>query len=56
MLIICGANKVEIARGLTNYDSKLLKKIIGKSTIEIKKECGVFDSEVVIHRDNMIVS
>ena len=28
----------------------------GKSTIEIKKEHGVFDSEVVIHRDNMILS
>ena len=56
MLIICGSNKIEIARGLTSYDSKQLIKIIGKSTIEIKKEHGVFDSEVVIHRDNMILS
>ena len=56
MLIICSSTKIEIARGLTNYDSKQLKKIIGKSTSEIKKEFGVFDSEVVIHTDNMIVS
>jgi len=56
MLIICSSTKIEIARGLTNYDSKQLKKIIGKSTSEIKKEFGVFDSEVVIHTDNMIIS
>ena len=56
MLIICSSDKIEIARGLSNYDSKQLKSIIGKSTSQIKKEFGVFDSEVVIHRDNMILS
>ncbi len=56
MLIICSTNNTEVARGLTNYDSKQLQKVIGKSTSEIKKEFGVFDSEVVIHTDNMILS
>ena len=56
MLIICSSDKIEIARGLSNYDSKQLKSIIGKSTSQIKKEFGVFDSELVIHRDNMILS
>ena len=38
VVAICDSKKVEIARGLSNYDSECLKKIIGKSTKEIKKE------------------
>ena len=56
MVTICDSNNIEIARGLTNYDSKQLEKIIGKSTKLIKKEIGIFESEVVIHTDNMILS
>ena len=56
MVSICDMKKIEIARGLTNYDSEYLKKIIGKSTKEIKKEQEIFDNEEVVHRDNMILS
>tara|TARA_B100001057_G_scaffold188489_1_gene189306 strand:+ start:897 stop:2000 length:1104 start_codon:yes stop_codon:yes gene_type:complete len=56
MVSICDTKKIEIARGLTNYDSDYLNKIIGKSTKEIKKEIEIFDNEVVVHRDNMILS
>ena len=56
VVAICDSKKVEIARGLSNYDSEYLKKIIGKSTKEIKKEIEIFDNEVVVHRDNMILS
>ena len=56
MVTICDSSNIEIARGLVNYDAKLLEKIIGKSTLEIKKEFTVFDSEEAVHRDNMILS
>ena len=56
MVTICDSDDIEIAKGLVNYDAKLLEKIIGKSTIEIKNEFTVFDSEEAIHRDNMILS
>ena len=56
MVTICDSDNIEIAKGLVNYDAKLLEKIIGKSTLEIKNEFTVFDSEEAIHRDNMILS
>jgi len=56
LLAICSSNNIEIATGLTNYGSNELAKIIGMSTARIKKEFGIIDSEVVIHRDNMILS
>jgi glutamate 5-kinase len=56
LVAVCDSKKVEIACGLTNYDSKQLKKIIGKTTSEIRKEQSMFDSDVVIHTDNMILS
>ena len=56
MVTICDTNNKEIAKGLINYSSKELFKIIGKSTNAIKKEFDLFDGDVVIHADNMIVS
>ena len=56
-LVACfDKNNKEVARGLVNYNSQELKNIIGKSTTVIKKEFGIFESEVVIHRDNMILA
>ena len=56
MVTICDSNNKEIAKGLTNYSSKELLKIIGKSTMSIKKEFDLFGGDVVIHADNMILS
>ena len=56
LVAICNPKKIEIACGLTNYDSKQLDKMIGKSTSEIRKELNMLDSDVVIHTDNMILS
>ena len=56
LVAICNPQKIEIACGLTNYDSKQLDKMIGKSTSEIRKELNMLDSDVVIHTDNMILS
>jgi glutamate 5-kinase len=44
-----------IARGLVDYSSQRLEKIMGHKTTEIKKILGYKDYEEVIHRDNMVV-
>lgn len=43
----------KIAKGLSNYSSSDIKKIIGKKTSEIEKILGYKYSDEVIHRDNL---
>jgi glutamate 5-kinase len=44
-----------IAKGLTNYSSSDLKKIMGRKTAEIEKVLGYKYSEEAIHRDNLVI-
>jgi len=44
-----------IATGLSNYSGKDLDKIKGLNTGHIEKTLGYKDSDVVIHRDNLVV-
>jgi glutamate 5-kinase len=44
-----------IATGLSNYSGKDLDKIKGLHTGHIEKTLGYKDSDVVIHRDNLVV-
>jgi glutamate 5-kinase len=44
-----------VAKGLTNYSSEELLKIMGRKTTEIEKTLGYKYSDEVIHRDNMVV-
>jgi len=48
-------NNIEVARGLSNYNSIDLLKIAGKSSAEIKKEFPNMICEEVIHKDNLVV-
>jgi len=55
-LSIMNEDRVEIARGLTNFSSDELKRIMGLNTKRISEVLGVdsyFDE--VIHRDNMVI-
>jgi len=45
----------EIARGLVNYSSNELRKIIGKKSSDIERILGYKDFDEVIHRDNLVV-
>ncbi len=45
----------EIARGLVNYSSDDLKKIIGKKSSEIKNILGYKDYDEVINKDNLVL-
>jgi glutamate 5-kinase len=45
-----------IAKGLTNYSSDEIQRIMGKKTSEIEKALGYRYSDEVIHRDNLVLS
>lgn len=48
-------NKQEIARGLSNYNSNDLFKIIGLSSYEIKQNHPDIACEEVVHKDNLVL-
>jgi glutamate 5-kinase len=45
-----------IARGISNFDSSELPKLLGKSTKELANEFGPEYEREVIHRDDMVLS
>lgn len=53
---ICDANGREIARGIVNYSSSELQKIIGHQSTDIPAILGYVGAETVIHRDNLVLS
>ncbi len=56
-LVICTDGKGhEVARGLINYPSHEVAKIIGKPSQEIPKLLGYMEDESLIHRDNLVVT
>lgn len=48
-------NNREIARGLINYSSEELRRILGKTSLQIKEILGYMAEKELIHRDNMII-
>jgi glutamate 5-kinase len=47
--------KTIIAKGITQYSNKELKRIKGKHSDEIKLILGHEEGDVVIHRDDMVI-
>lgn len=45
----------EIAKGLVNYSSQAITKIMGLKTTEIQHTLGYKDYDEVIHRDNLVI-
>ena len=54
--LIVKAQEKEVARGLTNFNSIDLVKIIGKKSEEIEDILGYLDKMEVIHRNNLYYS
>lgn len=46
----------EIAKGIPQYNSSDLKKIIGRKSSEIKTILGYFTTEEIIHRDELVLT
>ncbi len=50
-----GENRQEFGRGLVNYNTKDIVKIVGKQTAEIEEILGARYYDEVIHRDNLVL-
>ena len=46
-------SKVEVARGLVNYNSKDCQKLLGVNSKHIEQKLGFVDEPELIHRDNL---
>jgi len=55
MVEIVAPNKAVIARGLTNYSSQEIDQIKGCQSSEIAKQLGNRNSDVIVHRDNLVL-
>jgi glutamate 5-kinase len=53
---LCDLNGKEFAKGVTNYNSAELIRIIGKNTREILQILGYQYGDEVVHRDNLVIS
>jgi glutamate 5-kinase len=55
-LVSClDADGNEIARGLINYPAGDVKRIAGKSTVDIETELGYVEEPELVHRDNLVL-
>jgi glutamate 5-kinase len=52
---ICTQQDKELGRGLVNYSSKELGRIVGRSTQEIEQILGYKYYDEVIHRDDLVI-
>ncbi|MCA9113879.1 MAG: glutamate 5-kinase [Planctomycetaceae bacterium] len=55
LVSLCRQDGQEIARGLTNYDSKDIQQIAGRRTGKIAETLGNAPYTEVVHRDNLVV-
>ena len=53
---IKGPNGVVVARGLSDYSSEDVHRIMGHHTADLKRILGAEAYEEVVHRDNMVVT
>lgn len=51
---LCDQNGKEIARGISNYSSSDIERILGSQSEDIPKLLGFDGEETVIHRDNLV--
>ncbi|MFN2421648.1 MAG: glutamate 5-kinase [Gemmatimonadota bacterium] len=54
-ILVCGPSGKGIAKGLVNYPSTDLTRIIGRRTEEIPNILGYRSFDEIIHRDNMVL-
>ncbi len=55
VLNTAGKQNMEVARGLSNYDSDVLVKIKGKSSSQIKQQHPNIVCEEAVHKDNLVI-
>lgn len=55
LVAVCDPGGAEIARGLTNYSSEDLRRLLGETSARIPEILGYRGFDEAIHRDNMII-
>lgn len=55
-VVLCNCEGKELARGLVNYGSGELRKILGCQSHDIPQILGYAGAETVVHRDNMVLA
>ena len=55
VVVLCDADGVEFARGLTNYSSSAADRLRGLRSEQIRETLGEVPYEEVVHRDNLVV-
>lgn len=53
---LCGLSGREFAKGVTNYNSAELTRILGRKTKEIEGILGYKYGDEVVHRDNLVIN
>lgn len=53
---LCGTDGTEFARGLSDYSSGEADRLIGCKSSEIEGILGYYYGDVIIHRDNMVLT
>ena len=53
---LCDPGGAEFAKGVINYTSAELLRIIGRKTKEIESILGYYYGDEIVHRDNMVIS
>jgi len=56
LVAVCDQQGVEFARGLANYGSEDMRKIIGLKTAEVRRIFGDRAYDEAIHRDHLVLS
>ncbi len=52
---LVGPSGLAVARGLVNYDSEELPRLLGRSTRELARELGSSYEREVVHRDDLVL-
>lgn len=52
---ICGLDGREFARGLSDYSSTEIARLIGRKSSEIESILGYHYGDVIVHRDNLVI-
>jgi len=55
LVVCCGSDGGEVARGLVNYNAHEARQIIGQPSERIESILGYVDEPELIHRDNLVV-
>lgn len=55
ILAVCDETGTEIGRGISNFSSEEIKKIVGAHTNEVRSILGYEAQPEVIHRDNLVL-